>query len=102
MPKLIELLKETVRNLRIQLDLLYSKTSLKEYSKEYALEYLQEISEDIKHFRAFPQGKIAFLEEILALHVEKKIIKELSSSLLGYKYKKADKMIHDIYILLAD
>ena len=101
-PKLIELLKETVRNLRIQFDLLGNKVSVKEYKKEYVREYLQEVSKDIKHFRAFPQGKIAFLEEILALHVEKKIIKELSSSLLGYKYKKADKMIHDIYILLAD
>jgi len=60
------------------------------------------VSEDIKHFRAFTQDKIAFLEEILALHVENKIIKELCSYLLGYKYKKADEMIGNIYILLED
>lgn len=101
-PKLIELLKETVRNLRIQFDLLGNKVSVKEYKKEYVREYLQEVSKDIKHFRAITQEKIVFLEEILALHVEKKIIKELSSYLLGYKYKKADRMIGDISMLLAD
>jgi PAS domain S-box-containing protein len=100
--KLIELLKETVKNLRIQLDLQGSKVSMKEYKKEYVLEHLKEVSEDIKHFRAFTHDKIAFLEEILALHVEKKIIKELCSYLLGYKYKKADEMIGNIYILLED
>ncbi len=100
--KLIELLKETVENLRIQLDLCSSKASVKEYKKEYVLEHLQEVSENIKHFRAFTQDKISFLEEILALHVEKKIIKELSSYLLGYKYKKADRMIGNISRQLAD
>ncbi len=101
-PKLIALLKETVRNLKIQLDLQDNQAFVKGYSKDDVLEYLQGIREDIKHFRAIPQSKIALLEEILALHVEKKVIKELCSYLLGYKYKKADKLISDICMLLVD
>jgi len=100
--KLIELLKETIKNLRIQLDLQGCNVSGKEYSKDDVLEHLQGIREDIKHFKAMSQGQIALLEEILALHVEKKIIKELCSYLLGYKYKKADKMINNIHMLLVD
>ena len=101
-PKLIELLKETVKNLLLQLREEADEATHKEYNKEEVLKYLQKIQEDIKHFRAVTNDEIALLEEMLAGHVQMKIIKELSSFLLGYKYKEADKMFSDIYKLLAD
>ncbi|MCX6051810.1 MAG: ATP-binding protein [Campylobacterales bacterium] len=101
-PKLIELLKETVKNLTLQLSQEANEVTHKEYKKEEILKYLQGIQKDIKHFRAITGERVALLEEMLFWHVEVEIIKELSSSLLGYKYKEADKMFSDIYALLAD
>jgi len=101
-PKLIEMINETVENLKRQLSEVESKTAHKEYSKEEVLNYLQEMSEDIKHFRAVDGARVTLLEEMLALHVEGTIIKELSSYLFGYKYKEADKVMSDIYMLLVD
>ncbi|MFA6136612.1 MAG: ATP-binding protein [Sulfurimonas sp.] len=100
--KLIELLKETVKNLKVQLDVADGKVSDKEYNKEEVLKYLQEIQGDIKHFRAVNMDRVAQLEEMLSRHVQIKIIKELSSYLRGYKYKEADKIVSDIYKLLVD
>jgi hypothetical protein len=79
-----------------------SKTIHKEYNKEEVLKYIQEISEDAKHFKAISIDKIELLEEMLSGHVEIKILKELIAYIKGYKYKEADKILNDIYKLLAD
>lgn len=100
-PKLVALLKETVENLKIQLNVTQSKVSEKEYNKEEILKYLQEIQDDIKHFRVLNGNKIVLIEEMLSRHVEIKTIKEFSSYLQGYKYKEADKTLNDIYKLLG-
>ncbi len=101
-PKLIELLKVTVDNLKLQLSEAEIKTAHKEYNKEEILKYLQEIQEDIKHFKIVNGGRVTLLEKMLALHVKSKTIKELSSYLLGYKYKEANKIVSEIYKLLVD
>ncbi len=100
--KLIELIKETVKNLKIQLDAVDSKVFVKEYNKVEVLKYLQEIQDDIKHFRAITGNRVAQLEEMLSGRAQIEIIKELSSYLQGYKYKEADKILNDIYKLLVN
>ncbi len=101
-PKLIEMIKETVENLKLQLSADENRIIHNEYSKEEALHYLQQISEDIKHFRAINGDSVTLLEEMLALYVESSTINELISYLLGYKYKEANKVMSDIYKLLVE
>ena len=101
-PELTELLKETVKNLKLQLNSVDSKPSVKEYNKEEVITYLQEVQEDVQYFKAVSQERVESLENMLASRVDGQTVKALNASLLGYKYKEADKMINEIYKLLMD
>lgn len=100
LPKLTELLKESVDNLKLQLGETDDNIAAKECTREEALKYLQDIRDDIKHFRVIPQDKIKQLETMLAWHIDENILKELISYLLSYKYKEADRISEDIYKIM--
>ncbi|WP_373035816.1 PAS domain S-box protein [Sulfurimonas sp.] len=100
--RLIALLKNTVENLKIQLEKVDDTVSDKEYKKEDVLKYIKDMEKNIRHFRVITQDKIKQLEEMLVRYVDEKTVKELSSYLLAYKYKDADKLLNEICKLLGN
>lgn len=101
-PKLIELIKKTVQQLKIQLSSIDDKDVIEEYKKEDVVKHLNEISDDIKHFRVVSQNKVELLDKMLVPYVDKIKIKELNTCLLTYKYKEADKILKEVYQLLNE
>ncbi|WP_373034821.1 ATP-binding protein [Sulfurimonas sp.] len=102
LPKLIKLLTVTVGTLKIQLNTEDSTVLHKEYVKEDVVRYVQKIEEDIKYFRVITQDKVEVLQDMLYKYLDKKIVEELTSYLLSYEYKEANKMLSNIYKLLGD
>ena len=101
-PKLIELLTRSVKRLKAQLDYVTTKYHAKEYAKDEVIKQLKDVAKDVKHFRAITQDRVVLLEEMLTMHVESDLLKELSKYLLKYKYKDAEVLLDTIKTTLEE
>lgn len=102
-PQLIELLKETTKNLAIKLkNNSFDKELDIEYNQAEIKLFLKDFVNDLEHFVVVVPKRINILLQILKKHIESEEITNIKDDLNHYRYKEASNKIKEIYEIYND
>lgn len=96
LPELINLLDETVKSIRYNLQHTKEEKPVKKYEIKEKVVFLEILQNDLAHFKAVKNDSIEIMSDMLLDVIPKDALEELKNYLNSFKYKQASQIITNI------